>query len=75
MSQLLTRHQGERTVIRIRLRTGVWEVSRDGAFLGDYLRRTDAINAAHEVAASFQALGGIAEIDLPSAGRPQGRLQ
>jgi hypothetical protein len=48
--------------ISIRQRSGIWSVSVNGAFFGDYTRRPWAIDAAVEKADDFAARGGAAVV-------------
>jgi hypothetical protein len=53
--------QGDET-ISIRQRTGIWSVSINGQFYGDYTRRQWAIDAAIEKADDITARGGAAVV-------------
>jgi hypothetical protein len=66
VTQLINRHHNESAVFRVRVRSGVWEVARDGAFVADYLSRRDAVAGARAAAASFEAMGGVADVVTPS---------
>lgn len=67
MSGLLTRHSNESIVFRIERRSGVWQVTRDGKFCGDFLTRRSAVEAAEALAGAFEALGGVARVDAAPA--------
>ena len=47
---------------RASLRGGVWEVTRDYVFCGDYLTREEAIDGACKAARSVEASGGSARV-------------
>ncbi|KRB46556.1 hypothetical protein [Phenylobacterium sp. Root700] len=47
---------------RASLRGGVWEVTRDYVFYGDYLTREEAIDGACKAARSVEASGGSARV-------------
>jgi hypothetical protein len=49
-------------IIRTARRHGVWHVTRDGVFLGDYLKEDPARAAAATAAREVERLGGRAEV-------------
>jgi hypothetical protein len=49
------------TQLRIRRRTGVWEVTKDGRFFGDYVAKEHAVKAAEDEVQAIVAGGGRAE--------------
>jgi hypothetical protein len=51
-------------VFRTSLRSGVWSVTRDAVFYGDYLSRTDALVGACSAARAVESLGGSAEVRM-----------
>ncbi|WP_374469017.1 hypothetical protein [Phenylobacterium sp.] len=67
---LLLRDQHRTCVFRVRSRGGVWEVTRDHVFHGDYLTRGAALASACSAARSFEAAGGTPRVLLT----PQDRL-
>jgi hypothetical protein len=50
---------------RVTLRTGVWNVSRDGVFFGDYMTRGNAIRAAYAGARIEEGRGRLAQVFEP----------
>ena len=56
------------THLRATLRSGVWRVTEDGAWYGDYLQRGPAIEAAHLSALRIVAGGGSAEVRVIADG-------
>ena len=44
------------------LRSGVWSVTRDHAFYGDFLSRAEALGQACAAARAVEALGGTARV-------------
>lgn len=67
MSELLTRHANESIVFRVEQRAGVWQVTRDARFCGDFLTRRSAVDAAEALAKAFEALGGLARVETSPA--------
>lgn len=53
-------------VFQLSQRSGVWSVSRDTAFYGDYLSRAEATDAACAAARTVETLGGEARVSAPS---------
>lgn len=49
-------------VIHARLRSGVWSVTKNDRFYGDYLSKADAVSAACAAARAVEALGGTARV-------------
>ena len=49
-------------MIRVARRSGVWHVTKDGVFLGDYIAEDPALNAANGAADVVEKRGGAAEI-------------
>ena len=49
-------------IFRTGQRTGVWFVTKDGAFYGDYLSRSQAIRSACLGALAVEARGGTAHV-------------
>lgn len=47
---------------RISVRGGVWQVTRDGGFYGDYLSRSEAVASACSAARSLEAAGAFARV-------------
>jgi hypothetical protein len=47
---------------RAALRSGVWSVTKDHAFYGDYLSRAEALRGACSGARTVEALGGKARV-------------
>jgi hypothetical protein len=60
------------TRFKVRQRMGVWEVTRDGRFYGDYFAKDHAVDAATVAARAVVTKGGAADVDClasrPSAG-------
>ena len=55
-------------VFRVTLGPGVWRVSRNGAFFGDYLTRGNAVRAACAEARDEERRGCVAQVfDGPGA--------
>lgn len=50
-----------RTVVRTHRSAGVWHVTRDGEFFGDYLSEALALTAARDAAREVERLGGEVE--------------
>jgi len=74
-ASLILRDAGRSCTFRLRRRAGVWEVTRDHLFHGDYLTRGEALRSACSAALSFEAAGGTASVvatpgDTPIAHRP-----
>jgi hypothetical protein len=55
---------GRTATFRLSQRVGVWQVTRDHSFWGDYLSRKAAQAGACAAARSFEALGGSARVLL-----------
>ena len=49
-------------VFRAQVSAGVWSVTKDQVFYGDYLSRADAVSGACDAARAVEALGGTAEV-------------
>lgn len=49
---------------RARLRSGVWSVTKNEHFYGDYLSRAEAVRGACFAARAVEALGGSARVLL-----------
>lgn len=64
MSPLAADRPGDCT-FRVSVRSGVWSVTRDHVFYGDYLSRTEALRGACSAACSAEALGGTARVLAP----------
>ncbi|MCR5879136.1 hypothetical protein [Phenylobacterium sp. J367] len=47
------------------LRSGVWSVTRDHVFYGDFLTRAEALRQACAAAIAVEALGGTARVLAP----------
>lgn len=58
------------TLIRVGLRSGVWQVTKDGRFYGHYMADQPAFDAAEAAALAIVAGGGTADI-LWNDRRPQ----
>lgn len=56
------------SVFRVSRRSGVWSVTRDHAFYGDYLTRGDAVAAASAAACAVETLGGQAQVQSAPSG-------
>ena len=54
----LTRH----CTFRTRQRGGVWSVTKDHVFYGDFLSRTEAVRSACSAARTVESLGGSASV-------------
>jgi hypothetical protein len=52
---------------RARRRAGVWRITRDHVFYGDFLSRDAALRSAFVGARSFEAAGGVACVLIGSA--------
>lgn len=52
------------TIFRTTTRGGVWHVTRDHSFYGDYHARQQAVDAAYGAARTVEALGGAAEVQV-----------
>jgi hypothetical protein len=50
------------TLFQVKCRTGIWEVTQDGTFYGDYAAEAHALAAAQAAARVIQAGGGVAEV-------------
>lgn len=50
------------TLFQVRRRTGIWEVTQDGAFYGDYAGEEHALTAARAAVRAILASGGTAEV-------------
>ncbi|HEY8616849.1 hypothetical protein [Phenylobacterium sp.] len=59
---LLLRDEHRSCTFHVRERAGVWEVTRDHVFHGDYLSRAPAVRSACSAARSFEAAGGRARV-------------
>ena len=68
--KLLGRDPAGACVFRAEGISGVWSVTRDHVFYGDYLSRAEAVSGACAAARDVEALGGTAEV---RAG-PDGKL-
>jgi hypothetical protein len=64
MSQSLAPADGRTATFRLSERAGVWQVTREHAFWGDYLSRRAAEAGACQAARSFEAAGGSARVLL-----------
>jgi hypothetical protein len=49
-------------IFRIQLQGGVWSVTKDHIFYGEYAPRSAAITGAREAARTVEALGGMARV-------------
>lgn len=54
---------------RAQFRSGVWSVTKDEAFYGDYLTRDQALQSARAGARAVESRGGSARVLVGSAGR------
>jgi hypothetical protein len=52
-------------VFRVTLRTGIWNVSRNDVFFGDYRTRGDAVRAAYAAARTEAGRGRLAQVFAP----------
>jgi len=59
------------TLFRVRLRGGIWQVTKDGRFYGHYMADQPAFEAAEAAARGVVASGGAADI-MWNDRRPQG---
>jgi hypothetical protein len=50
------------TLFQVKCRTGIWEVTQDGKFYGDYAAEKHALAAAQAAAQAILAAGGTAEV-------------
>ena len=50
------------SIFRAAQRSGVWSVTKDGQFYGDYLSREQAIRGACNGARAVEAVGGQAKV-------------
>jgi hypothetical protein len=62
-----TPHRSDR--ISIQQRAGIWRVSLNGKFFGDYVRRDWALEAAFEEAEAIAARGGAATVTWAKDGQ------
>lgn len=58
------------TVFRIAAKSGVWTVTRNGRFYGDYLKEEHALESARCAAAAILAGGGVAAVRVSSTSAP-----
>lgn len=58
---------GRSCTFRATRSAGVWHVTRDNVFYGDFLTRRDALRSACEAARSIDAAGGAARVLAPPA--------
>ena len=65
LTALDARRAGRTCTFRAASRGGVWQVTRDFVFYGDYLSREAAVQGACEAARSFDAAGGSARVLAP----------
>jgi hypothetical protein len=68
--KLLGRDPAGASVFRAEGSAGVWSVTRDDVFYGDYLSRAEAVSGACAAARDVEALGGTAEVRTG----PEGKL-
>ena len=54
---------------RAHQRSGVWSVTKDEAFYGDYLTRDQALQSARAGARAVECRGGAARVLIGSAGQ------
>ena len=59
------RADGQTCTFRAMQRSGVWSVTRDHAFYGDFLSRAEALRQACSAARAFEALGGASRVFGP----------
>jgi len=52
-------------VFRVTLRTGIWNVSRNDVFYGDYHTRGNAVRAAYAAARAEEGRGRTAQVFAP----------
>lgn len=55
-------HPRPETVLRVANRSGIWSVTIDGKFFGDYVRRETAVTAASEKLNEILLSGGRARV-------------
>ena len=60
--RLTERTRGHHCIFRAEERGGVWAVTNNDAFYGDYLTRAQAIDGACSGARDIEAFGGSAEV-------------
>jgi len=70
MTALVEWRDDPSVVFSVRMRSGVWEVTRDQAFYGDYVRRRDAVTAAQTGAFALQAPGPSPYLEAPAVAGP-----
>jgi hypothetical protein len=58
---------GRSCTFRVTKYGGVWQVTRDGVFYGDFLSRPQALRCACDAARTFDASGGVARVIAPPA--------
>jgi hypothetical protein len=61
---------GRSCTFRAALRSGVWTVTRDEVFYGDFLTRAEAVRQACLAARAFEARGGEARVLAPPGETP-----
>ena len=54
--------EGKTCTLRATLRSGVWSVTRDDVFYGDFLSRAEAVRQACLATRAFEARGGVARV-------------
>ena len=59
---VIGRASGTSCTFRVSLKSGVWSVSKDGTFYGDYLSRAQAIASACLGARTVEARGGASRV-------------
>ena len=62
LTAIVAGRSGRTCTFRAALRGGVWQVTRNYVFYGDYLSRQEALRGACEAARSFEAAGGAARV-------------
>jgi hypothetical protein len=58
------------STFRVELRSGVWTVTRDQVFYGDYFSREQAVQSACSGARAVEARGGTARVLAPPGETP-----
>ena len=64
------RHSSKHCTFRASLRGGVWQVTRDYVFVGEYPSRAAVIDGAIQAALAYEAAGGRARVLGPPGETP-----
>ena len=57
-----------RSTLQIALRHGIWRVTLDGAFFGDYRSKTHAIEGLDDARRALTAAGRVVNVVAPDGG-------